>query len=391
MPVLQPYQLLKRCLLNDDLSVNYFLDPTDSTKKLDGTASVLTGADGQVMVQMPKLYSAHRMSGNKHIYRASLSPAPGLALHPAWTKNGEIVDYRYMGAYEGYITGGKLCSISGVLPTVSQTRAQFRAAAAARGTGWRQLDFWLVQAVQLMMVMEYNKYDMQAAIGAGLTTYPAWPNGPQALTGNSNSIGDVTGYVASTPTKWAATTAYGLNVLAIPLATQNGYTYKCTVAGTSGGTEPVWPTVIGNTVVDGGATWQCIRITGYLSYRGIENFYGHIWKFVDGINIIADRHPWVSNTDTQFADDTTTNYEDLGVTLPSTNNYQQTLHNLEFAILPASVGSNYIGDYYYQNIGNRIGLVGAGLDNGANAGAFCWLLHYASSASSAYIGGRLNA
>lgn len=37
----------------------------------------------------------------------------------------------------------------------------------------------------------------------------------------------------------------------------NGYIYICTVHGTTGTTEPTWPTVIGNTVVDGTATWQC--------------------------------------------------------------------------------------------------------------------------------------
>ena len=40
----------------------------------------------------------------------------------------------------------------------------------------------------------------------------------------------------------------------------NGYHYRCSVAGTCDAvTEPVWPTTIGNTVVDGTATWICCR------------------------------------------------------------------------------------------------------------------------------------
>jgi hypothetical protein len=39
---------------------------------------------------------------------------------------------------------------------------------------------------------------------------------------------------------------------------QNGFWYKCTVAGTSGGVEPTWPTTAGNTVVDGTVTWTCV-------------------------------------------------------------------------------------------------------------------------------------
>lgn len=38
----------------------------------------------------------------------------------------------------------------------------------------------------------------------------------------------------------------------------NGYLYKVTIAGTSG-SEPSWPTTIGNTVTSGGVTFKCIR------------------------------------------------------------------------------------------------------------------------------------
>jgi len=381
--------LIRRCVVDDDLNVQYYLDPTDSTKKADGTASVLDGTDGQVMVQIPQVRFHHFYKNNVHVNVASFSKIGSYTLHPAFIKDGEEVQYRYIGAYEGYITGGKLCSISGVLPTVYQTRAQFRAAAAARGSKWRQQDFYLSSLIQLLMVVQYGHFNMQSAIGAGLTTYPEWSDGPQALTGNSNAIGNATGYVASTPTKWAESTSYSLNQLVIPLAAQNGYTYKCTSAGTSDVTEPTWPTVIGNTVVDGGVTWQCVRITGYLNWCGIENFFGHIWKFVDGINIIADRKPYVCNIAANFADNTTTNYEYLGVVLPSSNGYQQTLCNLHGIFLPASVGSDYIGDYYYQDTGNRVALLGGSLRNGSKAGACYWYLAIGSAYSSLSVGGRL--
>jgi hypothetical protein len=48
----------------------------------------------------------------------------------------------------------------------------------------------------------------------------------------------------------------GLQCFVIP-ATENGYFYQCTVAGTSGGSEPAWPRTIGGTVIDGGVTWTC--------------------------------------------------------------------------------------------------------------------------------------
>jgi hypothetical protein len=62
---------------------------------------------------------------------------------------------------------------------------------------------------------------------------------------------------------WAAATAYAVGDRVVstamlngnPQATANLY-FACTVGGTSGGTQPTWPTVAGNTVTDGTVTWQ---------------------------------------------------------------------------------------------------------------------------------------
>ena len=65
----------------------------------------------------------------------------------------------------------------------------------------------------------------------------------------------VTGY---NTTAWIASTVYALDSQVIPsLSAPNGYYYLATIAGTSGATAPTWPTVAGNTVVDGTVTWTC--------------------------------------------------------------------------------------------------------------------------------------
>ena len=58
------------------------------------------------------------------------------------------------------------------------------------------------------------------------------------------------------PPAWAASTAYVLGDFVEP-TTHNGYKYECTTAGTSGSSEPSWPTTPGDTVTDGTVTWTC--------------------------------------------------------------------------------------------------------------------------------------
>ena len=56
----------------------------------------------------------------------------------------------------------------------------------------------------------------------------------------------------------------------------------------------------------------------------MKNFFGNVWKWVDGINIF-DNVPYVCNIDTDFADDTAVGHTNLGVTLANANGYQKYL------------------------------------------------------------------
>ncbi len=55
---------------------------------------------------------------------------------------------------------------------------------------------------------------------------------------------------------WSALRASAVGDLIAPTIA-NGYVYRCTVAGTRGGSEPSWATTLGNTFADGGVTWRC--------------------------------------------------------------------------------------------------------------------------------------
>jgi len=65
----------------------------------------------------------------------------------------------------------------------------------------------------------------------------------------------------SSRTAWTPSTAKVLGDFVRPtsITDANVFVYECTVAGTTGTTEPTWPVVEGQTVVDGTVTWTCRR------------------------------------------------------------------------------------------------------------------------------------
>ena len=178
--------MMKRCVLNVNGTVNYYLHPTNSNFKADGTPSVLTGADGNVMVEVPKFYAKIETVGNVNKYSISLTPDVGYVVHPWFVKAGVEVDYRYYRAYTGYNSGGRLKSISGVTPTSAQTIATFRSQAVANGTGWHLTDWNAVNAIKLLCYIEFNDYIVTDYIGTGNDTGTDYG----LTTGQSNAIGN---------------------------------------------------------------------------------------------------------------------------------------------------------------------------------------------------------
>src|SRR5690606_35221118 len=88
--------------------------------------------------------------------------------HPAFSRNGVEKDVIYIGAYEGYVSGGMLHSRAGVMPRADRTIVQFRQDARARGSIWHQQDFLTICAIQLLYLIEYAHFDSQTKIGRGI-------------------------------------------------------------------------------------------------------------------------------------------------------------------------------------------------------------------------------
>jgi hypothetical protein len=348
----RPWEDMKRCVLNADGSVNYYLNPADSTLKAAGGAADLTGADGNVMVEIPKFYFRYTRVGDVNTWSLRTEPLSGYTLHPAFVKAGVEVDYRYIGAYDAcyldatdstYKSGlnlddmtsnldlanDKLASVSGIYPLVGVTRAECRSLAANVGTGWHQLDFALWSAVQMLYLVEYADFNSQANLGAGNTngsyfTSSADQNdSPHTIAGASNSLGN-----ASTD----ATT--GAGVSAKP--------------GTS-----------------------------FMSYRGIENWYGNCWNWADGINVnvSATGNVHVTNDYRDFADGTASGHTLITSAFPTAPGFIRDLLNTGAYFLSSSnsgaSSTTFITDQHFASASaSRVVPVGGSASDGAAAGGF---------------------
>lgn len=79
-----------------------------------------------------------------------------------------------------------------------------------------------------------------------------------------------------TPDVWVANHAYVANAAVSPTVA-NTFCYSANGAGTSGATQPTWPTTLGATVVDGTITWTCraLEFVGSIAVRSAGSWrYG---------------------------------------------------------------------------------------------------------------------
>jgi hypothetical protein len=316
---IQVQSLMKRCVLNADGSINYYLHAEDSTLKADGSAAVLDGTDGNVMVQIPKFYYKYNYNttdGVQHEHSISAIPEVGYTVHPAFVRDGVELDYRYFGAYQGCTIGGKLVSVSGQYPTTNKTITALRLEAEQNGVGWHQVDWLLYEAITLLAIIEYGTMNIQEALGQGRTMLSAgsWANGSYyGISGLSNSLGNASGH--------------------------NSYTGDAD-----------------NVEAD----------SAFMSYRGCESFYGNVWTFADGV-LFSSNVPYVNQKPSTY-DSTVLTADDVstGVTMTASDGYARELGDSSNGFFPTSVtsGSSAVGttDYFYANDAGELGiaLVGGG-------------------------------
>lgn len=377
----------KRCNVADDGSIVAWYG--DADYKEDGSM-------GQVMVYQPKFYylvcpveydpidtgiGYHLRKAN---YYVSEKPRAGFRLHPAfYDASGNEIDYILDSAFEGSIwdaDGGdgngaylmndeqvmntgtdKFCSIAGVKPAsgLSQnlTRPNVEALAQNRGIEWHGDLIKPVSARQMLMIIELGMMNTQTGVGygvAGISDNSSY--NCSSLTGSTSELGNGSGKATQT-------------------------------INTKGDTR----------------TTETANERVAVSWRGTENPWGNIWKFVYGINIwgngkMEGGQPYIC-TDFNFAESKNTgNYEAAGFTVTNANGYisamgySTTCDWLFIASECLGNSSLPVGDYTYITVnlnGYRIARLGGRWVDWDSAGGFYWHLSSGVGTRYRYIGGRL--
>ena len=377
----------KRCNVSDGGTINAYYGDEGYTED---------GSNGQVMVYQPKFYylvcpleydrqeTGYGYHLRKANYYVSETQRAGFKLHPAfYDKNGNEVDYILMSAYEGCIydtsanaymlndeqvmdaSKDKFSSIAGARPAtgVSQnlTRPNIEQMAKNRGEGWHSFGIKTASMEQLLMIVELGMMNLQTAIGQGVVNLP-WTTGTDTtssyagVTGSTASLGNGTGRATETTTY------------------EGGVATKNTADGKTS-----------------------------ICYRGVENFWGNIWKFAYGVNIwgngkMAGGMPYICSDFNYAEGKNTDNYEGAGFTVTKANGYISAMGystKYDWLFMASECLGNSllpVGDYTYitENLnGYRIALLGGYWTDGSSAGGFCWNLAYGVGARYRYVGGRL--
>lgn len=353
---------MKGCLLDDDGNVVEYLDPKD------WTGQTRDGSRGQVMVEIPMHYRKFTYEGNVMRVRVSELPLPGYHQVPKM----------YVSAYEAALdrTNNKLASVVNTTaqyrggnnntsydgtyrtflgrPATSISRTSFRTYARNRKSGstaWNCMTYDVHKTLYWLFVIEYATLNSQAAYNAELTTE-----------------GYRQGGLGAGVTTWDGT-----------WNTFNGYNpfVPCGCTDSLGNRTGTVSYTAANDDASISKTFDVPR------YRGVENPFGHIWQWTDGINVRISpttenggdglSKVFVCSDPSKFKDTGYDGYRHVG-NEARTEGYVKNVIGGEYGeIMPSEVGggsTTYFCDYHYTNIPTAEALRGVLFGGYANCGAY---------------------
>jgi hypothetical protein len=374
--------LMRRCTLLDNGTLNYYLGASNSLKKENGTTdATLSGADGQFMVEIPLHYFGEEITTTKKKWKFSLSWFPGCITIPKhYVSAGEAniqrstsklscvinaaTDYRGGDNTAGWDAGAN--TLLGK-PATSITRTNFRTYAANRGSGWILENPIAYNAWRRLLYAEYATRNIQQAYNATPTV------------GGFRQGGLGPGVTEVSSGAWSSF---------------NGYNPFINIGATAS---------LGNATGVVSVAISGLATVSVPSYRGIENPFGHIWKWLDGYNLNIQSAAgggksllYYRNETTGLADDTATGYTLAGEISRAAGFVNSMLPGHLFPTLAGGTGSGSTTlwcDYFYTDVvsysGWRAPLVGGHAHVGANAGPVNVHSDNGASAANPHIGSRL--
>ena len=156
------------CLFKDGKVVGY-LNPNDFTKFENRTnADITSGNAGDVMIQFPRRGVRISKSGKVVTVSMTDNPNDSSFKYYAHQRGSVNKDYFYLGVYSGYVTEGKLRSLSGKYPTTNTSLVDFDTYGKANGTGYGCIGYYQWLFLQVMYVLQFKgNLDSQSTIGVG--------------------------------------------------------------------------------------------------------------------------------------------------------------------------------------------------------------------------------
>lgn len=360
------------------------------------------GTNGEVLTRIPEFWYKREIKEDyEYIYIADYNRA-------GYKHSKEFSIGRYDISVDA---NGKAHSISGQIPAYNKTISAFRTLATGVGTGFGILDTRYF-ILQMLYLVEYAHYNSQLKLGNGYTGMRINNNDVALIAETSTnrfivniSAGNsfVVGQIISIGTGYGNFSVASERTITEIADFTNGTVTGKAIKFDGDPVNIATTNVIWSSAQRSGKCDTLGMKSGCLSnskisviYRGIEDIFGNVWQFVDGINI-KDYVAYVCDDPTQYVSDKFVSpYKQIGYTnLQTSGVYPNRLgydeDNTQIALPTEAGGSSETGtcDYYSCSEGNRIALVGGYVDSGTTAGLFYWYLSHASSLAYWRIGARL--
>lgn len=360
------------CMLKFDGTVDYYLDPTDYTKKADGTASDIADLSygGNAMMEFPLIWYKFvqgTASGEGYFYCSNKKVDDTYKCWSNMDCNGNIINHFYMPIYNGATYDGKMRSLSGITLAPWSTTAYSDSSTYAVGdkVNYQGKMYKCITAVETAEAFDETKWEQFAFNGQTSATEEI----TQATANNTTD--KVEWYID----QWCDRVLInGLLVLmGKSLDTQGAFG-----RGIDSGSQATKEAYVTGSLNDKGLFYgSTANGNTVIKTFGMENWWAYEWRrtagLIGGANNTYLYKMTASTADGSTASAYNTNgsgYLSVG-NKPTTNNYIKKMQFGLFGFLPIEVDSystQYYKDYYYNGTG--FALVGGRSDSGANCGAF---------------------